>query len=235
MGLGLALGAAVATTSCVTPTTVVVGSPYERYDHNRTRLIVTPSALCATNRIDRVEIYSPMGSGLFPRAQLEGAATPDSLPAANLVPVFTGIPLPLSDVTEKSGRSDRADLLVFLNRPLLAGIRGPRGAVDFKRLSQQYQPVLDFLGNQDDLSWTNREQMIQRLLSRRVISSRHQAADQVIDARYNLPNSFGEVFAFRFKSFWFILYKLRAETHFSRLVVVSKEISGRDLRSTAME
>lgn len=232
MMLGFSLAAAVATTSCVSPdaNTLIVGSPYERYDHNRTQKLVTAPTQAGTN-IDRVEIYSPFGSALFPRAQLAGAESSDSLPGANVVPVFTGVPLPLSTAAVASEISDRDDLLNFLARPLHAGVKRPRGAIDLKGVADAYRPLLEFLESKDDLSGTW-QQVIARLRSRRILEFRQRdIARRIRDPRYDLDNSFTEVLAFRVRPFWFVLYRVRGYSHFSRLVVVPEAISGPGLRA----
>jgi hypothetical protein len=185
----------------------------------------------ATTNIVTTRVYSPSGSLLFPKAQLGGTAAPDPLPAANVVPVFTGVPLPLSAVKERSDRSDQGDLLDFLARPLHAGIEDPGGSADLHDVAQKFKPVLDFLADAQSLCATNRQQMVDRLLSQRIVESRRDIADKVVDARYSVANSFGDVIAFRVKSFWFVIYRWRSCPGFSRLVVVSEEVNGSFLKS----
>jgi len=221
-------------TGCATSTrTVFVTSPFDRYDHNRTRELVTPST-CATTNIVKTQAYSPSGSHFFPKAQLQGASTSDPLPAANLVPIFTGIPLPLSGVKEASGTSDRDDLLDFLVRPLHAGIENPGGAADLQEAARRFKPVLDFLADPESLCSTNRQQMLNRLLSQRIVGARRDIADKVVDARYITANAFRDEIAFRVGSFWFIICKWKDSPGYSRLVVISEEVTGSVLKSSPM-
>src|SRR5262245_15606669 len=108
------LGIALVIAGCYSPPALVLhmGPPHDRYDHNRTRLIVSPAV--REGRPTKVieEVYTPGGHDAFPRARYEpGVTAPDGMPAAGVVPVFTGVPLPLSDTASDSGRSDRNDLI----------------------------------------------------------------------------------------------------------------------------
>jgi hypothetical protein len=193
--------------------TVVVhmGSPYDRYDHNRTRAILAPVA-----RVLGDETYRPSGSQYFPRAQYaESDSSTDALPAANIVPLFTGVPLPLSAVPVKGGRSDRDDLIDFLAEGPNAqvGVQPGDTMGDRKSAGIAYAAVLDFLGSREDLSG-GKKQVVRRLSGLNIV-----LADEVVDSRYRL-RAFSDVIAFRYEKFWFILYHLPRSDHYSRLVVV---------------
>lgn len=208
-------------------TTVVVhmGSPYDRYDHNRTRAIITSITTGSSESVTKVlgdEVYRPSGTEYFLRAKYtENDSSTDTLPAANVVPMFTGVPLPLSAVPVKGGRSDRDDLIDFLAEGPYAqvGIQPGDTMGDTKSARIAYAAVLDFLGSREHLSG-GRDQVVRRLSSLKTFF-----ADKVVDSRYRL-RAFADVLAFRFEKFWFILYQLPRYDHYSRLVVVPER--GRD-------
>jgi hypothetical protein len=208
-------------------TTVVVrmGSPYDRYDHNRTRAIITSITAGSAEAVTKLlgdETYRPSGSEYFLRAQYaENDGSTDTLPAANVVPLFTGVPLPLSSVPVKAGRSDRDDLIDFLAEGPYAqvGVQPGETMGDTKSAQIAYAPVLDFLGSRDHLSG-GRAQVVRRLSSLNVVF-----ADEVVDSRYRL-RAFAGVLAFRFEKFWFIIYQLPRIDHYSRLVVVPERGKG---------
>jgi hypothetical protein len=205
-------------------TTIVVhmGSPYDRYDHNRTRAILTSVTPGSAEKVSKAlgdETYRPSGSESFLRAQYaQSDSSTDPLPAANVVPLFTGVPLPLSSVPVKEGRSDRDDLIDFLAEGPNAqvGVQPGETMGDTKSAQMAYSPVLDFLGSREYLSG-GRTQVIDRLSSLNVI-----LADEVVDSRYRL-RAFADVLAFRFEKFWFILYQLPRNGRYSRLVVVPEK------------
>jgi hypothetical protein len=202
-----------------TTTVVHVESPYERYDHNRTRAIVTSVTPGSAEKVSRVlcdEVYRPSGSEYFPKAQYaEDDNSTDPLPAANVVPIFTGATLPLSPAPVRGGKSDRDDLIDFLAEGPNAqvGVEPGETMGDTKSARIAYMPVLDFLGSIAHLSG-GRTQVIDRLSRMNVT-----LADEVVDPRYRL-RAFADVLAFRFERFWFILYQLPRNDHYSRLVVV---------------
>jgi len=210
-------------------TTIVVhmGSPYDRYDHNRTRAILTSITTGSTETITRVlgdEAYRPSGSEYFPRAKYaESDSSTDTLPAANVVPVFTGVSLPLSAVPVKDGRSDRDDLIDFLAEGPYAqvGVQPGETMGDTKSTQIAYASVLEFLGSRERLSG-GRVQVVRRLSGINVVF-----ADEVVDSRYRL-RAFADVLAFRFGKFWFILYQLPGNAHYSRLVVVPERGKAQD-------
>ena len=204
---------------CCTTAVVHMGSPYDRYDHNRTRAIVTLMTTGGPEAVTRVpgdEAYRPSGSEYFPRAKYaESDINTDSLPAANVVPLFTGVSLPLSSIPVKDGRSDRDDLIDFLAEGPNASVGVQPGETmgDTKASQLAYAPVLEFLGSMETLSG-GRAQVARRLSSLNVVF-----ANEVVDSRYRL-RAFADVLGFRFEKFWFILYQLPHNDHYSRLVVV---------------
>ena len=211
------------------PKVVMIGSPDDRYDHNRTRKIMVTfhdkSDLVITRKIP-AEVYVPFGSDYFPAAvYVGGGGAADDLRAANVVPVFTGIALPLSDSLSAGGKSDRKDLIDFLAQGPFAqaGVEPGAMAGDTKSTEDAYTPVLDLLASGDRLS-DEREGILKSLPSRDV-----DIAEKVIDGRYNMA-SFQDVLAIKYKDFWFILFKLPSKRTYSRLVVVSAETKGQDFR-----
>jgi hypothetical protein len=136
---------------------VAVGSPYERYDHNRTREIVVPYSddkIVARRITD--EAYTPYGTDLFPKAGYEDqpAPDPDGLPVANVVPVFTGTTLPLSSLLLPEGQSDRGDVIDFLAAGPYAktGVQPAELTGDAQQAEILYAPIPAFLSSKEQLS-----------------------------------------------------------------------------------
>lgn len=213
--------------ACSARQIVVVGPPYDRYDHNRTRAIVVSSPVDAHPEDAKLmadEVYTPFGSVFFPTAEYRGEKThADGLPSANIVPIFTGIGLPLSDTDNGDGRSDHGDMVDFLasGTDAHAGVERGSMAGDRKSTLALYKPVLDLLGSEANLRGT-RDDLIGKHAPVGV-----PFADEVIDSRYG-PGSFDDVVAFRFEKFWFILYKLPDRKEYSRLVIVPAGVKAQD-------
>ncbi len=204
---------------------VVIGSPYERYDHNRTQNIVIPGGDngVLSRRVVN-ETYTPYGTESFPQARYkEGTTGSDVLPVANVVPVFTGVSLPLSALSLPKGRSDRGDVIDFLAAGPYAqtGVEPTELSGDTREAEAVYGPVLDFLGDKDQLTG-GRDEIIARMSGLNV-----EFADSVIDSRYS-ASSFEDILGFRFEKFWFILYRLPAAASYSRLVIVPVKVRGQD-------
>ncbi len=230
------------------PKILKIGSPHNRYDHNRTKKIliklpyerVKPildfyapkdkdcepeenqkqsDFMLSISKLENRN-YRPMGSKEFPSAQFEGEGNngfPDKLPAANIVPVFTGVRLPLSDKSApNNGKSDRADLIDYLSEGPLAhaGIEPKKLTGMSDTIKTTYKDLFDFLGSKEKLTG-ERSQIIERFSPDLKI----EIADEVVDSRYRI-RSFSDVLGLRFKEFWFILYKLPGLDYYSRLVVV---------------
>jgi hypothetical protein len=224
--LSLSLAITLLGAGC-SPAVVMIGSPYDRYDHNRTqKFVVSPSPDQRSTGILIVadEVYSPFGSEYYPSVRdKEDGPRADDLPEANIVPIFTGIPLPLSSAPLGEGRSDRDDLIDFLAEGPLAqtGVQPSNTMGDRRSTEEKYRPILDFLGSGDQLSG-ERKQIIDGLTSLKA-----GIADKIIDARYRL-RSFADVLAFHFEKFWFVLYKLPGQSSYSRLVVAPAQVKVQD-------
>jgi hypothetical protein len=206
---------------------VTVGSPYDRYDHNRTQqieVILQGGNQSVLTRYVVDEVYIPYGSQYFPIVHYEGKDDgPDRLPAGSLVPIFTGILLPLSDEVIAGSKSDRKDLIDFLAKGPWAknGVEPGDTAGDAKSAEIAFKPVIDLLESRTRLA-EPKEKIIESMSSFSI-----DVADEVIDSRYSLA-SFKEVMAFGSDKFWFILYKIPDNDYFSRLVVVPAKIKGQD-------
>jgi hypothetical protein len=177
---------------------------------------MTTAGAEAVTRVPGDEAYRPSGSEYFARAKYsESDTSTDTLPAANIVPIFTGVSLPLSTISVKDGRSDRDDVIDFLAEGFNAqvGVQPGETMGDTKASQLAYAPVLEFLGSMETLSG-GRAQVSRRLSSLNVVF-----ADEVVDSRYR-RRAFTDVLAFCFEKFWFILYQLPGNDHYSRLVVV---------------
>jgi hypothetical protein len=205
--------------ACCPPRTVTMGSPYERYDHNRTSELVFPPVQEARTLKD--EMYTPFGSESFPKVSATGQTKkPDRLPEANIVPIFTGVALPLSDEPGANGDSDRKDLVDYLAAGPLA-----KAGVDRKPTSggdaEVYRPILDFLASTACISGGESQ------IAKQLPGVEIDFASRVIDARFEL-SSFAETVGLKYKDFWFVLYRLPKANCYSRLVVVPVRSKGQD-------
>ena len=214
---------------------VIISSPYERYDHNRTKKIVIEFPGTTEEKPFEVKDtdYIPIGSKRLPSAYYdEMSRAADELPAANLVPVFTGVILPLSDdSTTSSGRSDREDLIDFMAAGPLAqvGVEPGDMAGDIETTSILFTPLLDLLDSEEELEG-DKEQIIKRLSSKLDIV----VADEIIDSRYRL-RAFSSNLGFCYKKFWFVLYKTRKTDYYSRLVVVPAKFKGQKIKEKGIK
>jgi len=202
---------------CCTPPDVIVGPPYDRYDHNRTReLVVEIYSGESLKLILMDENYAPQGTaGLFKVQRQERNLPLDNLPAANILPVFTGVPLPLDNWAPPGNRSDLGDLIDFLatGRNAHAGVEPRSAQGDLTDTENQYKPILNFLSSKEQLTG-NRAIILERLSKIRT-----EKARKVFDARYK-GEAFANVLAFGYKDFWFVLYQVPENDYYSRLVVV---------------
>src|SRR5262249_43563126 len=144
------LGIALALVGCYhqPPLVLHMGPPQDRYDHNRTRLIVSPAV--REGRPTKVieEAYTPGGHTAFPSVRYEPVvAAADGVPVAGMVPVFTGVPLPLSNTASDGGHSDRDDLIDFLAEGPDAqrGIAPGDTMGDIRETEMRYQALLELL------------------------------------------------------------------------------------------
>lgn len=206
------------------PLVLHMGPPQDRYDHNRTRRIVSPAL--REGRPTRVieEVYTPGGHEAFPSARYEpSVAVADGLPAAVLVPVFTGVPLPLSNIANGDGRSDRDDLIDFLAEGPDAqrGIAPGDTMGDIREIAARYQTLLDLLASPQLLQ--GGASSVQQWASAHDVTW----TSHIIDTRYR-PSAFAEQLALYCDNFWFVLYRLPAQNLFTRLVVLPVHMTGQD-------
>jgi hypothetical protein len=204
------------------PMLIVVGSPYQRYDHNRTQPVSMPSK---GSTLVANEAYIPVGSNDFPRLVANVPST-DGLPVANLVPVFTGVPLPLASALVSSGRSDQDDLLDYLGSGPEGehGVEPPSTAGELTEITKaEYKKVIELLTSKELLR--SKEQII-KWAKNSDIPKKHLVSKWV-DPRY-LSISFEEALAVQYKEFWFLLYRLPERESFSRLVVIPIPIKEQD-------
>ncbi|HEX5050777.1 MAG TPA: hypothetical protein VFZ65_03295 [Planctomycetota bacterium] len=207
---------------------VVIGAAQDRYDHNRQTRVLEwsyqvrsedgspqPRTLNA-GRLARDEAYTPFALPSVPSARTGEAA--DALPAAHLVPVFTGVPLPLPP-TGGDPTGTRADLVDFLGTgpAAKAGVERPelQGALP-DETARRYGAMLELLGSATLLA--NRAAVLAWAEAHGVVHS-----FDVADSRYQ-ASSFADRVALREGAFWFVLFQLPAANGpplgYSRLVVV---------------
>jgi hypothetical protein len=199
--------------------TVVIGSSFDRYDHNRSKtvcIISKPGDTLFTGMISD-GCYSPHGSKSFPRVVFKNDSLgKDALPSAVIVPLFNGIELPLQTASAGNRQSDKSDLIDFLSTGPLAqaGVSIPDMSGDAKATEVAYTSALDFLSSINNLEG-NRTTVISRLKS-----SALKIADEVIESRFR-QRAFADILAFKQGDFWFVMYKPPTLNYYSRLVVVA--------------
>jgi hypothetical protein len=197
------------------PPPLIMGSPYQRYDHNRTQPVSLPSQ---GDTMVLKRTYIPFGSDEFPKLE-QGAPAPDGLPAANLVPVFTGVPLPLSTSEVADGKNDFDDLVDYLGSGPEAdhGVQPPAMTGEFTgKTKEKYRQILELLVSAND------EAKVNAWIEKNSIPKK-QIASEWVDSRYS-ADSFHNRLAIQFEDFWFLLYRLDGHESFSRLVVVPTPI-----------
>jgi hypothetical protein len=199
--------------------TVVVGSSFDRYDHNRSKSICIISKPGDTlyKGLIADECYSPHGSKSFPRVVFKNDSLgKDGLPSAITVPLFNGIRLPLQTTSTNKEQSDKSDLIDFLSTGPLAqaGVSIPDMSGDAKATEIAYASALDFLSSTNNVEG-NRTTVISRLKS-----SGLKIADEVIESRFR-QRAFADILAFKQGDFWFVMYKPPTLNYYSRLVVVA--------------
>jgi hypothetical protein len=201
---------------------VFVGTPHRRFDHSRTVPVrewtyerrgadrerrEEPLVLDATARD---ETYTPLGHRAFPKAAVGGG----NAPSAHLVPLYTGISLPLGDVAPAQGSSDRDDLIDFLGAGPAARVgleRGETAGELPERVVAQFT-VLRLLASAEllrdrgsVLAWAQQNGLSHSF--------------DIRDSRYE-AGSFADRVALKQGSFWFILFAMPGSSSYSRLVVV---------------
>lgn len=217
---------------CAAQQRLYVGPPYDRYDHNRTRRISIEALKDGAPRRVPDEVYRPIGTPAFPKAHYEPAAPGDQapgdgLPAANVVPIFTGLPLPLSTTPAPAGqRSDREDLIDFLAEGPNAqvGVEPGQTQGDVRSIELCYQPVLDLLSSANLLA--GGQEAIKTWAQCCEVT--FADADVIEDSRYRL-RAFKSVVGLRFRRYWFVLYTPSTQDHFTRLVVVPVKLAKEDI------
>lgn len=210
LGLGVACGEKI----------VIIGHPSERYDHNRT----LPVAIQAADSAGAAALledgcYAPLIWAGWPVVGIQDCPAPaDGLVHAVLVPVFTGVPLPLSASGPDGG--DRADLLAFLAAGPMAraGIERPDATGDLEIAEREFRSMLDFLASAEALEGS-RDEVAARLTGLRIKTPKVE----IIDGRFN-PLAFADRLAVHFGRFWFILFKAPEQPAYTRLVVVPDRV-----------
>lgn len=211
---------------CGSVTVLSLGPPVDRYDHNRTRPVSVPASEGARAIRLTNEALAPQGSAAFPRLDAVGGRPADGLPAANLTPVFTGVPLPLSAEPAPGGRGDRDDLVDFLasGPNAQAGVEPPDTQGNLAAAERCYAPVLELLASPARLA-RSRPGIVEWATCCEVAF-----ADVVVDSRYP-PAAFAEVVAFRYRRYWFALYRFPRSEAFSRVVVAPVKITRQDFEA----
>lgn len=222
----LAWAVAIAIAGCChrPPAVIHMAWPHDRYDHNRAQLIVSPALHEGHPTSVTDEVYTPAGRlGFPPVALASGSPSPDGVPVAGLVPIFTGVPLPLSS---EGKPSDRADLIDFLAEGPDAQRGVERGDMQggTKETERQFKALLDLLASPSQLG--GGAQTIQRWAAARGITS----TQAVVDSRYR-PSAFADRIAVYCDHFWFVLYQLPKQDHFTRLVVVPVHTTRQDFEA----
>jgi len=209
--------AIVASVAC-RPSVVFIGLPQERYDHNRTIDVVIESGTVAGNPfLLENQLYAPRSSAVFPAVKLKGfPPASDGLPEAVLVPVFTGLLLPLDSRPGVPQGGDREDLLEYLAAGPLAGVgvERPGASGDMALAEREFRPLLDLLGSADALKGS-REDVLKRFSAAKIKG----CPATVADSRFH-PASFAGTLVVRCRQFWFVLFKVPGQAGYSRLVVV---------------
>jgi hypothetical protein len=209
--------AIVSTVACH-QSVVFIGLPQDRYDHNRTiEISIVAKALAAKPFLLANEYYGPRSSDIFPTVSLkELGPAYDGLPDAVMIPVFTGLLLPLDSRPGGRQAGDRRDLLEYLAAGIMAGTGVEAAGVsgDVIQAEREFQSLLSFFESADALKGS-RADILKRLSAAKIKG----CPATIKDSRFN-SKSFEDTFAVRFRQFWFILFKIPGQASYSRLVVV---------------
>lgn len=228
----------LALVSCGGGADVHVQAPVARYDHNRSRPLCVvmsdepapcvpavaapdvsgPPVAQAPKLRFGAESYAPQSRAPYDVQYAQGAAGEDGLPPAQLVPIYTGVALPLSAAPIPGCAlcvSDRSDLTDYLasGPGVLAGVDAPDTQGDTTSTAAKARPVLDLL-SRNDVTSLSRKQLVETFSRLGV-----EWAGHVFDSRYPAA-AIVDVCAFRWDAFWFVLYRFPEKKGFSRLVVV---------------
>jgi len=195
-----------------------IGLPQDRYDHNRTiEVVIEKEGSEAIPFLLGNQHYAPLASADLPALTLKGyPKAPDGLPEAILVPVFTGLPIPLDSRPDAPRSGDREDLIEYLAAGPLAGdgVESPDIIGDVALAEREYRPLLDFLGSAEALKGS-REDLLKRLTAVKIKAG----PVRFMDSRFH-PASFADTLAVRFRRFWFVLFKAPGQAGYSRLVII---------------
>lgn len=200
LSLGLLLAVGV---GCSSDRTIFMGSPHDRYDHNRSRRLISSAVRERQPFSVTIPAYTPTGSPNFPRVEYaESSTAADGMAAAHLVPTFMGVELPLS-------AEDRDDLLDYLAGGGAVEVSDLQG--DLAAARRAFAPIVELLESpellkSDVVGWAKK--------------TKHAWTRDVRDARFD-RQAFAEVIAVERGNFWFALYKLPSRAAFSRLVVIN--------------
>jgi hypothetical protein len=203
---------------CCRPSVVFIGLPMDRYDHNRTIQIQFETYAASTYILSlENQHYTPFSTGISTKVTLKGfPPAADGIPDAVMIPLFTGLLLPLDSRPIEGQVEDRKDLLEYLAAGAIAGAGVEPSGVsgDIVRTEREFQPLIDFLKSAEALKGS-RAELIKRL-SEANIESR---AATISDSRFS-SKSFEDSFAVLYRQYWFVLFKVPGQTSYSRLVVV---------------
>ena len=192
-----------------------MGSAQDRLDHNRSCRVTTAAIMAGQPLVFDELAYAPYRWPSLPEITTVGQEpAPDGLPTGQLVPVFTGLRLPLSELRGSCERSDREDLVDYL-------ARGPHGHHGVDRLptsgnaaavAAPYAPILNLLCS------PRLKAMDAAAIRASAAAHRAEVQDLVLDSRY-VTAWFDAAIAVRFGEFDFALYRPQTAAGWSRLVV----------------
>ncbi len=160
-------------------------------------------------------LYAPYRCPGVPEIAVPGeGSAPDGLPAGQLVPVFTGLRLPLSDLRRSCERSDREDVVDYLARgPAAHGLDRGSTSGNVHAAAMPYAPILDLLSSPRVVT------MDREALRAWAAAHRAQVVELAMDSRFMLE-WFHDVVAVRFGGFSFVLYRPQTASGWSRLTVL---------------
>lgn len=202
------------------PTVIHMAAPQDRYDHNRAQQIVSPAIRDGKPTRVTDEVYTPLGRESFPTVHfVSGSPSSDGVPVAGLVPVFTGVPLPLS---ADGNPSDRDDLIDFLAQgpDAQGGIEPAEMPGAIKETERHFKAVLDLLSSAQQLGGAKG---VQDWAATRDVTW----TQAVVDSRYRV-SAFADRIAVYCDHFWFVMYRLPDQDHLTRLVVLPEHTTRQD-------
>lgn len=222
--LGFCVVLLVTFTQCCSDSFVVIAPPNERYDHNRDRIMGkwTYTRSGQEKTVDIAQLSRDKTLAMPPPAYVlrGGGRGADGLPAARLLPVYSGLALPLSNVGTEDEPSDREDLLDYLASGPTAKVglqpRSMAGGLG-SETEERFGPVLELLASALDqtalLAWAKNGNV--------------KVSFNIVDPRFD-RTGFSRRIAFVWRDFWFVCFQLRGRQHFSRLVVTPIAPSSQD-------